>query len=162
MSAVRRILVPFDFSEISAAAFELACSLAAGRPSEVLLAHVVPPSPTLDEAGVLWPEPPGYRQQMLAALRRVRPPDPAVPVRYWLDGGEPASAILRLAAEKGCDLIVMGTHGRTGIFRLLLGSVAEHVLRKAPCPVLTVNRTSAAGVRKAVPGLAGRAVQAAG
>ncbi len=51
--------------------------------------------------------------------------------------GDPAREILRVAAENECDLIVMGTHGRTGLERVLMGSVAEAVSRKAPCPVLT-------------------------
>jgi nucleotide-binding universal stress UspA family protein len=161
MSAIRRILVPTDFSETGRAAFELACSLVAGQGAEVLLLYVHPPAPAFDEAGALVPETPEYREQLRERLRRLCPPDPAVRVDYWLDKGDPAAAILRLAALMNCDLIVMGTHGRTGIFRLLLGSVTEAVLRKAPCPVLTVNRVSAEG-RKPVPGPAGRAVQAAG
>ena len=52
--------------------------------------------------------------------------------------GDPATQIVRVAQETRCDLIVLGTHGRTGLGRLLMGSVAEQVLRKAPCPVLTV------------------------
>jgi hypothetical protein len=52
--------------------------------------------------------------------------------------GDPASAILRVTQELPADLIVMGTHGRTGLGRLLMGSVAEQVVRKAPCPVVTV------------------------
>ena len=52
--------------------------------------------------------------------------------------GNPAEEIVRLAGERGCDLIVMGTHGRRRLGRLLMGSVAEQVLRRAPCPVLTV------------------------
>jgi nucleotide-binding universal stress UspA family protein len=53
--------------------------------------------------------------------------------------GDPAGAILRAARENQCDLIVMGTHGRAGLNRFLRGSVAEEVVRKAPCPVMTVN-----------------------
>jgi nucleotide-binding universal stress UspA family protein len=52
--------------------------------------------------------------------------------------GDPAQVIVQFARERGCSLIVMGTHGRTGLERLLMGSVAEQVVRKAPCPVLTV------------------------
>jgi nucleotide-binding universal stress UspA family protein len=52
--------------------------------------------------------------------------------------GEPARTIVDLAREAGADLIVLGSHGRTGLDRLLMGSVAEHVVRKAGCPVLTV------------------------
>jgi nucleotide-binding universal stress UspA family protein len=55
-----------------------------------------------------------------------------------LTDGEPYAEILRVAEDDGCDLIVMGTHGRTGLRRLLMGSVAEQVLRQASCPVLTV------------------------
>jgi nucleotide-binding universal stress UspA family protein len=59
-------------------------------------------------------------------------------VEHHLREGDPATEILALAQEIGCDLIVIGTHGRTGVGRLLMGSVAEAVLRRAPCPVLTV------------------------
>jgi nucleotide-binding universal stress UspA family protein len=61
-----------------------------------------------------------------------------VQLEYRLGTGDPATEILRLAGETKCDLIVMGTHGRTGLTRLVLGSVAEEVLRQAPCPVLAV------------------------
>jgi hypothetical protein len=59
-------------------------------------------------------------------------------VEYRLVEGEPVREILRAARETACDLIVTGTHGRSGLDRLLMGSVAEQLLRKAPCPVLTV------------------------
>jgi nucleotide-binding universal stress UspA family protein len=58
--------------------------------------------------------------------------------------GDPIAAILEVAAATGCDLIVMGTHGRTGVTRLVMGSVAEHVSRAARCPVLTVKDPRAA------------------
>jgi nucleotide-binding universal stress UspA family protein len=59
-------------------------------------------------------------------------------VEHWIFQGDPATEILAAAEKIKCDLIVMGTHGRTGLGRLLMGSVAEQVVRKAPCPVLTV------------------------
>jgi nucleotide-binding universal stress UspA family protein len=59
-------------------------------------------------------------------------------IEYLLADGIPAEEIVKVASDRGCDLIVMGTHGRTGVGRLLLGSVAEEVMRKAPCPVLTL------------------------
>jgi nucleotide-binding universal stress UspA family protein len=62
--------------------------------------------------------------------------------------GETTSEILRVAEEEGCDLIVMGTKGRTGLARMLLGSVAETVLRQAPCPVLTVRPHARGAVRE--------------
>jgi universal stress protein A len=145
MPAVRRILVPVDFSETARAACDWACSLAAEHGAEVLLLHVFPPAAAFDPTGALLPEPPGHREKLREKLRRFCPPDPAVRVSHWLDEGDPAGAILRLAALLGCDLVVMGTHGRTGLSRLLLGSVAEQVLRRAGCPVLTVNRAAALG-----------------
>jgi len=74
-------------------------------------------------------------QQSLAKLRS---PDPNVSVKRYLKEGDPATEIVRLAKETKSDLIVMGTHGRTGFGRILMGSVAEQVVRKAPCPVVTV------------------------
>jgi nucleotide-binding universal stress UspA family protein len=61
-----------------------------------------------------------------------------VAVEQRLAEGDPAAEILHLATDTGCDMIVLGTHGRTGLDRLLMGSVAEQIVRKAPCPVLTV------------------------
>ena len=67
-------------------------------------------------------------------------PDSNVPVERRLLAGDPADAIIRLAESEHIDLIVMGTHGRRGLSRLLMGSVAESVVRVAPCPVLTVKQ----------------------
>jgi len=66
------------------------------------------------------------------------PTDPAVPYEHHLLIGNPATAIVHLAETENVDLIVLPTHGRTGLMRLLMGSVAEEVVRKARCPVLTV------------------------
>ena len=74
-------------------------------------------------------------------LEAVVPTDPTVPYEHRLITGDPATAIARLAEEEQADLIVMGTHGRTGLTRLLMGSVAEAVVRRAPCPVLTYKQT---------------------
>jgi nucleotide-binding universal stress UspA family protein len=71
-------------------------------------------------------------------LAEVAVDDPHVPVTRHLVIGSPAAAIVRFAKSQGVDYIVMPTHGRTGLARLLMGSVAEEVVRKAPCPVLTV------------------------
>jgi nucleotide-binding universal stress UspA family protein len=71
-------------------------------------------------------------------LQQFQVPDPNVPVDYRLEEGEPVSEILAVANQTSADLIVMGTHGRTGLGWLLMGSVAEQVVRQAPCPVLTV------------------------
>ena len=71
-------------------------------------------------------------------LEQIRPLNPNIPVRHVLLEGDPAEEIIRHAAEARADLIVMGTHGRTGLARLLMGSVAEKVLRGATCSVLVV------------------------
>ena len=66
------------------------------------------------------------------------PTDPQLALDRRMEEGDPASMIVRVATETGADLIVMGTHGRTGLRHLLMGSVAEYVVRKATCPVLTL------------------------
>jgi nucleotide-binding universal stress UspA family protein len=75
--------------------------------------------------------------EVMRMLHRLVPADPEVSFEHRLLSGEPAVEIARLAEEEGMGLIVMGTHGRTGFKRLLMGSVAEAVVRRAPCPVLT-------------------------
>jgi nucleotide-binding universal stress UspA family protein len=138
MFAIHRILHPTDFSEYSEAAFRLACALARDHAAQVVVLHVVPPPVCRGEA-VARRQPNGYHEQLWDHLHRVQPPEPGVRIERLLTDGNPGEEILRVAAEIPCDLIVMGTHGRRGLARLLLGSVAEHVLRGAPCPVLTVN-----------------------
>jgi len=139
MFPIRTILLPTDFSEASAAAFQLACSLARDHGSRVLAVHVVPlPVTPYEMGGWIAIEPKGYRDDLMTKLRSLRPAARGVSVEYRLADGDPPAEIVRLAQETPCDLIVMGTQGRTGLARLVLGSVAEEVLRKAPCPVVTV------------------------
>jgi Universal stress protein family len=71
-------------------------------------------------------------------LEQIRPVNPGIPVSHVLLEGDPAAEIVRYGRDAGIDLIVMGTHGRTGVERLVLGSVAEKVLRDASCSVLVV------------------------
>ena len=78
------------------------------------------------------------REQLLARLSEIRPIDPEIAIEYELITGDPVTRILAVAQAFECDLIVMGTHGRTGLTHLLMGSVAERVMRRAPCPLLTV------------------------
>jgi nucleotide-binding universal stress UspA family protein len=79
-----------------------------------------------------------YQEEMSAELNRLKAPDSQIQVEHLLEQGDPATQILRIAQETGCDLVVMGTHGRTGLDRLIMGSVAEEVVRRASCPVVTV------------------------
>lgn len=140
MLPIRAILHPTDFSEQSAYAFQLACSLARDHGATLVMLHVAPPPQMLSYEGMpLTPAlPVGYNQQLEDRLRQVRPTDPNIRVEYFLGEGAPSAEIVRVAQEFPCDLVVMGTHGRTGLGRLLMGSVAEQVVRRAPCPVLTV------------------------
>jgi nucleotide-binding universal stress UspA family protein len=137
---LRRILVPVDFSAGSDAALELATSLARDAGGSLILAHVeiIPLSAAGGEYLYAIPEPP--TEELLAKLDAIVLPDSQIPVERRLLAGDPADAIIRLAETEDVDLIVMGTHGRRGLTRLLMGSVAEVVVRAAPCPVLTVKQ----------------------
>jgi nucleotide-binding universal stress UspA family protein len=137
MFEIRTVLHPTDFSERSARAFQLACSLARDHRARLIVLHVIPPPDSFGEA-VARQQPDSYRAQICDHLYALRAPDSRVEIEYRLGDGDPHAEILRVAEESSCDLIVMGTHGRTGLGRLLMGSVAEQVLRQAPCPVLTV------------------------
>lgn len=141
MLTIESILHPTDFSQPSDYAFRLAHSLARDHGSRLIVLHVVatlgPELATFGEATTEL-EPESYQRKLWAELRQVQPKDPAVRVEHRLAEGDPAKEIVRAAVEAGCGLIVMATHGRSGLQRLLMGSVAEEVLRHAPCPVLTV------------------------
>ena len=150
MPRIQTILHPTDFSENSRYAFQSVCALARDNHATLLVLHVMMPSVSpLAQAGTLaWeddgtvhvpdPLPSAESQESLAQLPWPQPSDPRIRVEYRLAEGDPAEEILRLSELLRCDLIVMGTHGRTGLGRLLTGSVAEEVLRKAVCPVLVV------------------------
>jgi nucleotide-binding universal stress UspA family protein len=138
MLPIRTILHPTDFSPQSAAGYQMACALARDYGARLVLLHVHPVDMVYGEGYVLPPDPAAILEELRQELDRMPPPDPGVRVDRAIEDGDPVTEILETARETGCDLIVMGTHGRTGVGRLLLGSVAEAVLRKAPCPVLTM------------------------
>jgi nucleotide-binding universal stress UspA family protein len=139
MLAIKTILHPTDFSDRSGYAFDAAHALARDYGARLLVLHVRQPMlVSFGELPALPPEGPEPREVLLARLREWKPADPSVKVEYVLCEGDPATEILGIARSRGCDLIVMGTHGRTGLGRLLMGSVAEMVARKAPCPVFTL------------------------
>jgi nucleotide-binding universal stress UspA family protein len=138
----KRILVAVDFSEPSTGAVDLALSIARPLDAELRLFHAMwfPPLPysAFGDAGV-WPTGEMFEQDanmfdaMVAQLKADYPRTTSKLVT-----AEPGTAILEEAREGGVDLIVMGTHGRRGVRHLLLGSVAERVVRLSPVPVLTV------------------------
>jgi nucleotide-binding universal stress UspA family protein len=140
MTRIQKILHPTDFSENAGHAFTLACSLARDFGARLILAHVHPP-PFEAPTELAPPPAPGVPPKApREKLKALRPEDPKVAVEHYFRVGDEAEEIIRLAEEEGCDLIVMGTQGRTALGRLLMGSVAEQVLRRAPCPVLTVKQ----------------------
>lgn len=141
MLPIHTILVPTDFSDRSACALQLASLLARESGAKLVLLHVVEPPPfiTHGEMERALEQAQGYRRELTERLHNLQSDDPSISIEYCLEDGEPVCEILCAAEKHRCDLIVMGTHGRTGFRRLLLGSVAEQVLRRASCPVLTVN-----------------------
>ena len=147
-----RILVPTDFSPPSDAALEYARILAAKFGSSLQLLHVIdePNASSAFVADGYAPNTENIRQGMLMQARerlaQVIKVAERTHIRVTADAviGMPASAIVDYAAATGTSLVVMGTHGRTGLAHLLMGSVAEHVVRTASCPVLTVRHAMAA------------------
>src|SRR5208282_817778 len=131
MCAIKTILHPTDFSDNSGYAFNLACSMARDYQARLILLHVVYPAPLSE-----------WRSESSETMKQrfpwPQPIDPGIDMELRVAEGDAPAEILRSAKAIGCDLIVMGTHGRTGLGRLLLGSVAEEVMRKATCPVLAV------------------------
>jgi nucleotide-binding universal stress UspA family protein len=134
MAITPSILYPTDFSEPAEYALNLAGSLAHNQGAGLLVLHVA--DPLADPAHPLQGGLPLDRQRRRLETRR--PQAPGVAVEHRLLSGDPAELILQTARETGCPLIVMGTKGLKGLARLLLGSVAEKVVRNAPCPVVTV------------------------
>lgn len=135
------ILYATDFSEASKSAFPLAYSLARDHGARLIVLHVVPAG-TYEIANLaqlgLGESARQFEEDIQHDLQRLQPPDDSVPMEYKVAKGDPTTLIIEVAEQTACDLIVVGTHGRTGLSRVLMGSVAEHVLRSAPCPVLVV------------------------
>jgi universal stress protein A len=134
---LKKILFSTDFSHTGDAALALATVLARDTGAKLLIVHVEEP-PVAYGGGELYygmPEP--NTEDLDKMLKDVVPTDEAIPYEHHMITGSPASAIIRFAEDEGVDLIVLGTHGRSGLPRLLMGSVAEAVVRKAHCPVLT-------------------------
>ena len=130
------ILVPTDFSTASDAVLPQAEALAKQKSASLLILHVEEP-PLAYGSGELYyglPEP--NSERILKMLEGVSPADQTVAFTHRLAMGDPAGEIVRIAAEEGVEMIVLGTHGRSGLTRMLMGSVAETVVRRAPCPVL--------------------------
>lgn len=138
MLPIRTILHPTDFSQNSDWAFDVACALAKDYGARVIVLHVTLPPAHVYAEGLIMTQPLDYLDDLRKRLCRLQPGHPGVPMEHRLLEGDAGDTIVELAEETKSDLIVMGTHGRTGLGRLLMGSVAEKVMRRAPCPVLTL------------------------
>ncbi|WP_435005454.1 universal stress protein [Tundrisphaera lichenicola] len=135
----KAILHPTDFSECSELALQTARTIAQRCETRLVLIHVLPTQTVIFGTVPVSCDVPSIRDSLTAMASRVDGPDLKHPVEFRLIRGDPASEILRIAEDEGDrSLIVMGSHGRTGLRHLFMGSVAEAVLRKAACPVLTV------------------------
>ena len=144
-TTTRRILHPSDFSSASRRAFVKALEMAKSNRAELMILHVMAPLVPLAGEGYI---PPAAYEQMTTsgkmwATRKLdslvaKAKRAGVRARGLLVDGVPHEQIIRAAKAKKADLLVLGTHGRTGVARVFLGSVAGRVIAGAPCPVLTV------------------------
>lgn len=146
MTAMQRVLCPVDFSDGCRHGVDVAVALARGAGGRLTALHVLQPVPALVPFTDPLSHPPGlWTPEDIESVRKDvlrfvagEGAGSGVPVEALCVEGNPAREILRTAEAVPADVIVMGTHGRSGFTRLLLGSVTEKVLRHAPCPVLTV------------------------
>ncbi len=145
MSRIRRVLHPTDFSRASTAAFKRAVDMAKSNRAELLLVHVMVPAVPLMGDGYVSPK--VYEDLEAAArsaaqkqLRKLvdKAKQAGARVKGLLLEGVAHERIAQAARSRKADLVVIGTHGRTGFAKLFLGSVASRVLAVSPCPVLTV------------------------
>jgi nucleotide-binding universal stress UspA family protein len=138
---LKRILFPFDFSDVSRSSLPLAQSLARDSGAALVFLYVHErPVELMAEGGIpissLDADTDAWKQELAKAL----PAIPNIPCEHHVLVGSPATEIVRFAKETQADLIVMSTHGRRGLSHLLMGSVAEAVVRRAHCPVMTMKR----------------------
>ena len=141
MDTIKKILVPTDFSAHADEAFRVAHALAKAIGAEVVLFHVALPPAVVSEGGTfLTHVDEGGPSNLWSRFHGLEQADPNVPVKHEVivAGRLGAGQILRMLEQMGCDLIVMGTHGRSWLKGFLFGSLTEEVVRLARCPVMVV------------------------
>ncbi|CAN5116704.1 universal stress protein [soil metagenome] len=140
MMPFETILFAADLSPQSTSAFRYALGLARDYKARLKVVYVATPPPlvTPRELQRMLEDANGYRADLENCLRQTYPADSLSNVDYCVLEGDPVMELLEAARYPHCGLIVVGTHGRTGLSRALLGSVAEAVIRRADCPVLVV------------------------
>jgi nucleotide-binding universal stress UspA family protein len=139
---IKVILHPTDFSYSSEGAQVVARSLACELGARLVLLHVAEVPPVLDGAMLMEVDLRCFSDSLEKLRKHLDGPDLKYPGETRLTSGNAQFEILQVAAELNADLIVMGTHGRTGLSRLLMGSVAEYVLPRANCPVMVIKDPS--------------------
>jgi nucleotide-binding universal stress UspA family protein len=147
MDTIQKILVPTDFSAHADEAFRVAQTLARATGAEVILFHVARPPAVVSEGGsVLADTSNGEAANLWDRFQASQSPGPGVRVQHQVIVADRPGAghILRIVEKEGCDLIVMGTHGRSWLKQRLFGSVTEEVVRRAHCPVVVVKAPSPA------------------
>jgi nucleotide-binding universal stress UspA family protein len=136
MAMIKKILAPTDFSDLSASGVRYACQLAKEIGAELVVINIV----TLDESNVAdRRELEQHKQQLDEFLTdKVAGVGSDLSIRKVVEPGQPYSTIVYWAENERVDLIVTSSHGRSGLSRVLMGSVTEEIIRKSPCPVLVV------------------------
>jgi nucleotide-binding universal stress UspA family protein len=137
----RVILCPIDFTDNATVALGVASDIARQNKSTLIVLHV---AESLGPEGLSFGEvqnrlqPEGHIAELQQRLQKAAPPQAGLTLRHLLTEGSPAKVVEEVVREQHVDLVVLGTHGRTGLDRLLMGSIAEEILRRCPCPVLIV------------------------
>jgi nucleotide-binding universal stress UspA family protein len=136
MAMLKTILAPTDFSELSANGVRYACQLARDMGAALIIFNVV----ALDESNAVNKREIEQHKKRLEEFVAEKVADAGVglKVRQMVDAGQPFGAIVDCAEKEGVDLIVMSSHGRSGLSRMLIGSVTDKILRGGSCPVLVV------------------------
>jgi len=136
MAMLKTILAPTDFSDLSANGVRYACQLARDVGAALIIFNVV----ALDESNAVNKREIEQHKKRLEEFVAEKVADAGVglKVRQMVDAGQPFGAIVDCAEKEGVDLIVMSSHGRSGLSRMLIGSVTDKILRGASCPVLVV------------------------
>ncbi len=129
MIRIRSIVYPTDFSSYSTQAYFHAVGLAEQYGAALTVVFVYNAAVDENDRG---------KEYWAKQLADIRPRNPKIPVTHAVLEGDPASEVVKYATEHKADVVVIGTHGRTGVDRLVLGSVAERIMREAPCSVLVV------------------------
>jgi universal stress protein A len=136
MSMLRTVLAPTDFSDLSARGVRYACQLAKDVGAELIVLNVV----TVDESNAVDKREVAQHQVQLDKFVTDKLAEAAsgLKLRQMVTGGQPFGAIVDCAERERVDLVVMSSHGRSGLSRMLIGSVTDKILRASPCPVLVV------------------------